>query len=82
MLELKTTSVTLRGRSKVQTGDGTVDVMEMVATINEVGYSSETYTINNQQIYEENKATVRADKAEFINKIQQIEDAGIDSETV
>ena len=81
MLELKTSSITLRGTSIVQTEDGNIPVMSMTATINEAGYSSDSYTIMNQQLYDANKDTVRADKAEFITKIQEIEDAGIESVT-
>ena len=81
MLELKTTSITLRGTSMVETESGKVPVMTMSATINEMGHSSDSYTITNQQLYEENKAAVRADKAAFIAKMQEIEDAGVESLT-
>ena len=81
MLELKTTSITLRGTSSVQTEDGVMSVMNMSATINEVGHSSDNYTVINQQLYDENKAAVRADKDAFIAKIREIEDSGIASVT-
>lgn len=81
MLELKTTSITLRGTSSVKTEDGVMPVMNMSATINEVGHSSDNYTVINQQLYDENKAAVRADKDAFIAKIREIEDSGIASVT-
>lgn len=81
MLELKTTSITLRGTSSVKTEDGVMPVMNMSATINEVGHSSDNYTVINNQLYDENKAAVRADKDAFIAKIREIEDSGIASVT-
>lgn len=81
MLELKTTSITLRGVSTVETEDGKIPVMTMSATISEMGHSSDNYTITNQDLYDKNKAAVRADKAEFIGKIQKIEDEGLESMT-
>lgn len=81
MLELKTTSITLKGTSTVQTENGSMPVMNMSATINEVGHSSDNYTVINQELYDENKAAVRADKDAFIAKIREIEDTGITSVT-
>lgn len=79
MLEIKTESITLRGTSTVETENGKFPVMTMSATINEMGHSSEVYTITNQQLYEANKDEVRADKAAFMEKVQDIEDADIKS---
>lgn len=81
MLELKTTSITLRGTSTVETENGKLPVMTMSATISENGHSSDNYTITNQDLYEKNKAAVRADKTEFISKMQKIEDEGVESLT-
>lgn len=81
MLELKTTSITLRGTSTVETENGKLPVMTMSATINENGHFSDNYTITNQDLYEKNKAAVRADKTEFISKMQKIEDEGVESLT-
>lgn len=81
MLEIKTTSITLRGTSVVKTEDGETPVMNMSATINEMGHSSDNYTITNQEVYEKNKAAIRADKDAFIAKIREIEDTGIEAVT-
>ena len=56
MLELKTTSITLRGTSTVETENGKLPVMTMSATINENGHSSDNYTITNQDLYEKKQS--------------------------
>ena len=75
------TSITLKGTSNVETENGVMPVMTMSATVAEMGHSSKTTTIVNQQLYEEHKAEVRADEAAFIAKVQEMEDAGIEVKT-
>lgn len=71
MLEVKQ-NITLNGVSKI---DG-VQVVYMTATISSDGGSSANVneTITNQELYNANKAQVRADIAEFKNKVYEVED--------
>lgn len=71
MLEVKQ-NITLNGISKI---DG-VQVVYMTATISSDGGSGANVneTITNQELYNANKAQVRADIAEFKNKVYEVED--------
>ena len=71
MLEVKQ-NITLNGVSKI---DG-VQVVYMTATISSDGGSGANVneTITNQELYNANKAQVRADIAEFKNKVYEVED--------
>lgn len=82
MLEIKTTTITLRGTSTVPVDDNQMIVVDMHATINENGHSSMSTNIMNQELYDNNKVACRADVDAFTAKVREIEDAGIDSETV
>lgn len=79
MLELKTTSITLRGTSCVEMDGNTVQVVTMSATIAEMGHSSTTSTIVNKEAYEANKSVCRADIDAFNAKVREIEDEGMDA---
>ena len=81
MLKIKTTSITLKGTATVEVEGNAVPVITMVATISEIGHSSETYTVINQPLYDANKETVRSDKDAFTAKVREIEDAGIETVT-
>ena len=71
MLETKN-NITLNGRSKI---DG-VQVAYMSATISSDGGAGANVnkTITNQELYNANKVRVRADIAEFENKVYEVED--------
>jgi len=71
MLEVKQ-NITLNGVSKI---DG-VQAAYMSATISNDGGSGANVneTITNQELYNANKAQVRADIAEFKNKVYEVED--------
>lgn len=71
MLEVNR-NITLTGISKI---DG-VQVVYMTATISSDGGSGANVneTITNQEVYNANKAQVRADIAEFKNKVYEVED--------
>ena len=71
MLEVKQ-NITLNGVSKI---DG-VQVVYMTATISSDGGSGANVneTITNQELYNANKAQVRADISEFKNKVYEVED--------
>ena len=71
MLEVNK-NITLTGISKI---DG-VQVVYMTATISSDGGSGANIneTITNQELYNANKAQVRADIAEFKNKVYEVED--------
>lgn len=81
MLEIKTTSITLRGTSLVTVDGDQVLVVDMHAAIHENGHSSVSSTIMNQEIYDCNKENCRSDMDEFAAKVREIEDAGIKSLT-
>lgn len=71
MLEVKQ-NITLNGVSKI---DG-VQAVYMTATISNDGGSvaNVNETITNQEVYNANKAQVRADIAEFKKKVYEVED--------
>lgn len=71
MLEVKQ-NITLNGVSKI---DG-VQVAYMSATISSDGGTGANVneTITNQELYNANKAQVRADIAEFKKKVYEVED--------
>ena len=71
MLEVNK-NITLTGISKI---DG-VQAVYMTATISNDGGSGANVneTITNQEVYNANKAQVRADIAEFKNKVYEMED--------
>lgn len=71
MLEVKQ-NITLNGVSKI---DG-VQVAYMSATISSDGGTGANVneTITNQELYNVNKAQVRADIAEFKKKVYEVED--------
>lgn len=71
MLEVKQ-NITLTGVSKI---DG-VQVVYMSATISSDGGAGANVneTITNQEVYNANKAQVRADIAEFKSKVYEVED--------
>ena len=71
MLEINK-NITLTGVSKI---DG-VQVAYMSATISSDGGAGANVnkTITNQEVYNANKATVRADIAEFEAKVYEVED--------
>ena len=77
MLELKTTSISLRGTVSVKVDGEDVQVVSMNATINETGYSSTSTNIINQQIYDQHKESCRTDIDEFTAQVRKIEDDGI-----
>lgn len=79
MLELKTTSISLRGTVSVKVDGMDVPVVTMNATINETGYSSTSTTIINQQIYDQHKEDSRKDIDEFTAQVRKVEDEGIDA---
>lgn len=71
MLEVNR-NITLTGISKI---DG-VQVVYMTATISSDGGTgaNANETITNQEVYNANKAQVRADIAEFKSKVYEVED--------
>lgn len=71
MLEVNR-NITLTGISKI---DG-VQVVYMSATISSDGATGANVneTITNQEVYNANKAQVRADIAEFKSKVYEVED--------
>lgn len=67
-------SITLTGQSKVTFDEKEVTAVQLNATISQNGTSNINTIIINQDAYDTNKSTCRADIDEFTTKVRTIED--------